>query len=348
MFSKQVKEEIALVVIKVLLSRFNSFPEDSLENRNAPFYEAFLNAFSDKLKRKIPNIPYFISLSSWLHGLSTSLGQSFFENVAHILSDGEKKAFTPDEKTLLSVTTEQIKIIGRIMTDLKNGIEEPNCLREDNLLKEASTKGEKTDADAFTADVFFQRKDNVFAIELKTVKPNASIMHDEKGKILGAKAALLLKYPNQKVHYYFGFPFDPNSQTPTGYDKKEFLRTIVGGEKYVKPEEFLIASELWEFLSGDKDAMQAILSIVNSIATPEFMDIYLFLKNGENRVLKPDRYNELLRKWFLFSELYLFENNAVFKNNTTYRRSMFLKNGDYSWNRYRKLFGLLEKESGGK
>ena len=73
------KEKIAIEIIRTLITRFDTFPEDSSNNRNAPFHEAFLNAFSDKLDGKVPDIPFFISLSSWLHGLNTTLGQTFFE-----------------------------------------------------------------------------------------------------------------------------------------------------------------------------------------------------------------------------------------------------------------------------
>ena len=44
----KVKEKIATEVIKTLVSRFDSFPEDASQNRNAPFHTAFLKAFSNK------------------------------------------------------------------------------------------------------------------------------------------------------------------------------------------------------------------------------------------------------------------------------------------------------------
>ena len=48
----KTKEKISIEVIKTLVSRFENFPEDSSDNRNAPFHEAFLNAFSDRLEKK--------------------------------------------------------------------------------------------------------------------------------------------------------------------------------------------------------------------------------------------------------------------------------------------------------
>jgi len=265
MFSKNIQEEISLAVIKVLLSRFESFPEDGTKNRNAPFHEAFLNAFSDKLENKTPNIPYLISLSSWLHGLSTSLGQSFFERAAHVLSNGEKKEFTNTQHSLLQIKTRQNEIINEIITDLQNGTKKPSLAREHELLMRASRQGEFTDANNFTADVFFENDTEIVAIELKTVKPNAGIMRGEKQKILKAKAALLLKYPDKEINFYIGFPFDPNSKTHTGYDKNHFLKTIVDGEKYFATDEVFLANELWAFLSGEETAMQQILDIINVI-----------------------------------------------------------------------------------
>ena len=87
MLDFKIKEKIALEVIRTLYHRFNNFPENADKNRNAPFHEAFLKAFSDKLQGKVPDTPFFISLSSWLHGLNTTLGQSFFEKVSHHLSN---------------------------------------------------------------------------------------------------------------------------------------------------------------------------------------------------------------------------------------------------------------------
>ncbi len=40
MIDNRKKELIAQTVIKILFSRFNSFPEDGTNNRNAPFHVA--------------------------------------------------------------------------------------------------------------------------------------------------------------------------------------------------------------------------------------------------------------------------------------------------------------------
>ncbi len=65
MISLEKKEKISHIVIKTLYAKFTDFPEDSSKNRNAPFHEAFLQAFKDKLSGKVSDIPFFVSLSSW-------------------------------------------------------------------------------------------------------------------------------------------------------------------------------------------------------------------------------------------------------------------------------------------
>ena len=73
------RERIALEVIKTLKSRFDNFPEDASDNRNAPFHEAFLKAFKMKIEEYVTDVPIFVSLASWMHGLNTSIGQSFLK-----------------------------------------------------------------------------------------------------------------------------------------------------------------------------------------------------------------------------------------------------------------------------
>lgn len=132
--SNEKIEKISLVIIKVLFSRFENFPKDALSNRNAPFHEAFLDAFSDKFKGKVIDIPFFISMSSWLHGLNTTIGQTFFEKTAHILSDGEKREFTSKKLGNLNLSSIQKSNVNEIITNLSIGRNEPDMLIENGIL----------------------------------------------------------------------------------------------------------------------------------------------------------------------------------------------------------------------
>ena len=54
--TQENKQEIAKIIIKVLKSRFDTFPEDTTQSRNAPFHKAFLSPGSTSF----PGDKYFI------------------------------------------------------------------------------------------------------------------------------------------------------------------------------------------------------------------------------------------------------------------------------------------------
>ncbi|MCP9493318.1 MAG: TdeIII family type II restriction endonuclease [Pyrinomonadaceae bacterium MAG19_C2-C3] len=341
------QEKIALEVIKVLKSRFDSFPDDLAQSRNAPFHQAFLGAFADKLTGKVLSIPFFISLSSWAHGLSTTLGQNFFENVAHILCDGAKKEFTTRRTATLKLSPSQKRAVSTIVTELSNGVRQPNVDAENELIF-VGDDVETIAATDFTADVFYQDAGQIVCLELKTVKPNKGVFKYEKDKMLEAKAALRNKYPNKEIRYYLGFPFDPLSVTPTGYDKVRFARYSVDFRKYIAPDEFLLAAELWDFLAGSERTMEMILEIINAIAMVNFLDDFEFINEVENLKIDSVAYLDLLSKWRLEREHSLAKRAAALEANMRgnatatriYNQPLFTEAGKYNEDRCVRLQAL--------
>lgn len=301
------KELIALEVIRTLKSRFDNFPEDASDNRNAPFHEAFLNAFKIRIERHVTDIPIFVSLASWMHGLNTSLGLSFFENVAHILSDGIKRKFVDQ-----LITAEQQSVISNIISGLKNHTREPNLIKEN---EEIFLKyGEPTVyATNFTADVYYEEDNTLTLIELKTVKPNSDIFKEQKNKFLNAKAALFKKFPQKELKFYLGFPFDPLNDSNVGYDKDRFFNYSIDFKKYFDKQEVLLADELWDFLSQEKETMPGILEIINSIAKPDFMEKFNFINDPKNFEINSEKFKAILSQWYLHRDLKIFNNYSKLK-----------------------------------
>lgn len=337
-----VVEQISIEIIRTLVGRFGTFPDDANANRNAPFHEAFLKAFSDKLGKDNINPQTLISLSSWLHGLNTTLGLQFFERVAHILSGGEKRAFTNEK-----ISSKQKNAISDIITNLKNSKTVPNMIEEDALIESCMGPAD-IEATNFSADVFFQDHYSIVAIELKSVKPNSEELKGEKLKILEAKAVLRRLYPKKKVSYYIGFPFDPTvveGEDECSFNKERFLANIVEGDKYFHSDEVLIASGLWDLLSGEKNTMQELLELINHISTVNFLDTFEKIRNPKKYDVKDDDYAKLLENWNLFSELSLHSNkekilSAVKGNkrlNRSYNNLCMKENGSYNEKRYDDL-----------
>lgn len=199
----------------------------------------------------------------------------------------------------------------------------------------------------FSADVFIEDNNSIIAIELKAVRPNSGEMRGEKLKILHGKAALINEFPNKKIKFFIGFPFDPtNVENETGYDKTRFMDSIINMNKYFDNEEVLLASELWDFLSGEEKTMEELLNIINSISTIEFKDIYEFLNNNNNR--ENTRYIEYLEKWNLYKELDLISNENKIKEQIKGNKSLtriyhqpVFKDGDYNIDRCNTLSKLI-------
>jgi hypothetical protein len=344
--NNKIKENISIEVIKTLVTRFESFPEDATNNRNAPFHEAFLKAFSDKLNGKVSDTPFFISLSSWLQGLNTTLGQIFFEKVAHYLCNGEKREYTSKKMGNLQITQTQKDNISNIITNLSNSTYLPNLNTENQLLFQ-NFNTQFVSALDFSADVFIEDANSITAIELKTVKPNSGEMRGEKQKILEGKAALYNHFPGRQIYFYIGFPFDPTvnpaTESTTSFHKTRFLGSIINMNKYFASNESLVANELWDFLSGQQNTMEEILEIINSISTTSFLDKFQLLSDNENRN-KPE-YIEQLTEWNLISEIELILNNATIiqnicadKNLTrVYNKTAFDGKGNYNRDRFNEL-----------
>ena len=320
------RQEISKVIIKLLKSRFDTFPEDATAPRNAPFHKAFLQAFSEKFDEAGTNVDAMISMSSWMHGLNTTLGQVFFESVAHILCNGDKRGFNGNEFRIYS---EQERIIAEIMTDLKNGERRPNVSEEDTLIAQAANNTLVTGTN-FTADCYFEDETSVVAIELKSVRPNSGETRGEKQKILKAKAALRIMYPEKDVKYYFGFPFDPTATADTEYNKNRFMNNMIEFSKFCDADEILIAEELWSYLSGEEGTMQVLLNLIRSIATIDFMEKFTFISNPANMIDNTDRYIAIAREWSLIDEIAIAQKVAILKESVvkSVEKSLYLRSFD--------------------
>jgi len=341
------KEKIAHEVIKTLISRFESFPDEAITNRNAPFHKAFLNAFKDKLEKKVNDIPFTISLSSWMHGLNTTLGQQFFENVAHIVSNGIKREWTNKKEGNLYITQKQKDTINQIITKLSTDEENPNLEKENRLIFQDDNT-EKVKAINFSADIFYEDESSITAIELKSVKPNSGEMRGEKQKILEGKAALYHKFKPKKINFFIAFPFDPTATKDAEYDKNRFLNSIINMKKSFCNDEVLLSAEFWDYISGEKNTMQEILNIINSIATVEFIQNFQFIQDKQNIIKYRKKYQNIISQWFLYNELKIIENYDKIKDNINnnkkllriFNKSPFNSKGQYNFDRKHLTFAL--------
>lgn len=351
MINDFIKEKISLEVIKVLINPSDTFSADASSNYNSPFHDAIFDSFNEKISNYSRlDVSLFISLSSWVQRINANLGKSFFESIAHHLSNGFKKQYTAKKSGNLQITQTQKSNISQIITDLSSGAQKPSLERENELIFIKDDGSELVNAIDFSADVFIEDDDSVTAIELKSVKPNSGEMRGEKQKILEGKAALYRQFPGKQINFYLGFPFDPtvnNQQDCCSYDKTRFFNSIINLDKSFAHNETLLSSELWDFLSDEQNTMQQILGIINAISTTNFLDKFRLINNRDN--FASPAYQETLQEWSLISELNLVENDIRIKQaiqgnrNLTriYNKLPFDNKGNYNFDRYITLTDLV-------
>lgn len=337
MIAKLQKERIAVETVKVLYCQIKEITQTINSRQTKQYIETLFHSLFDW---KFGTI----SLSSWMHGLNTSLGQSFFERTAYILSNSKKKDFKNN-----TITELQISEISKIITELQNrrGDTKPNLQSENERIWSAN-HGAEDSAHDFTIDIFWEDETEVVAIEAKTVRPNSDVSKLTKDKILRAKCVLKKLYPNKNVKYFYGFPFDPYGVNPTTSDKTEFMRKNVNFSKYFAEDEVLLASEFWDYISGTPRTMETILEIINQIATAEFPAKREFLQNKSNAEIHEQEYMELLDLWQLGREKTLIENEEQIKQKISgnkaltrvFNQDIFIK-GDYNENRVSQMLDLI-------
>ena len=66
-------------------------------------------------------------------------------------------------------------------------------------------------------------------------------------------------------------------------------------------EEVLLSSEFWDYISEEKNTMQEILNIINSIATTDFMKNFQYIQDKQN--IKEIKYKKILEQWYFNSTL---------------------------------------------
>ena len=280
-----------------------------------------------------------------MHGLNTSIGQSFFERTAQILCDGEKRKFKD-----LTITASQQAVISEIISSLKNKKRKPN-LKQENKDIFSRTGKSNISIPNFDADVYYEDSKNIVLIEIKTVKPNSGIFKVEKEKILLAKAALKNLHLEKNIYFYLAFPFDPLNDTKSGYDKERFFNYSVDFKKFFDTDEVLLADEFWNFLSNVKETMNDILSIINSISKPDFMSNYNFINQPQNINSNLNHYKKLLTQWYLYRELNTFDNRKTLiqiskkdkKIEKLLNQNLFDTEGKYKLDRINALYQSLYK-----
>ena len=92
-------------------------------------------------------------------------------------------------------------------------------------------------------DLFLQKDNNVYLIDIKTAKPNKGGFKEFKRTLLTWVASFAYSNPNLDIHTLIAIPYNP-------YEPKPYERWTMAGMLDLDSE-LKVASEFWNFLGGN-------------------------------------------------------------------------------------------------
>lgn len=239
--SKEKHEVIKNVLRESLRNKFQNYKP---ETKHMPFHTRLLG--KDRM-----------ALFSFIQSLNTTFGTSIYEPVAISLAESHFKKATFQAKPYDYISSDAHSVIQKIMDGLTTSTSSPDKVNEIEAIRKVCQKGKMSKVKLTKIDILLESKTNdLFLIDLKTVKPNIGEFKGFKRTLLEWTAAELARDPQAKVNTIIGIPYNP-------YEPEPYARWTMKGMFDLK-KEILVAEELWEFFGG-KDTYKDLLDCFEEV-----------------------------------------------------------------------------------
>ena len=222
-----------------------------------------------------------MALYSFIHSLSTNFGTAIFEQVAMGIAAGNfsivelqvdivgqfiaaGRPLDPKRRRARRNTTPVFRkgaqdAITDIVARLRAATAQPNHAAEIAQISERAQSGEEVTDKLRNVDIFLSTGNQVFLIDLKTVKPNVSGFEKYKEDMLRWAAAVLHRDSNADVRIAIAIPYNP-------YEPEPYQRwTMRGMLEIDNQSQLMVAQEFWNFLAGGDDIYEDLLSCFENV-----------------------------------------------------------------------------------
>ena len=224
------KQQIKLVEETIRTSLRNKFEKHNPEPAVMPFHTRLLG--KDRL-----------ALYSFIHSLNTNFGTTIFEPVAAALASNNFKIAKKQTKSGTKISTAAQFEIQKIMDELTSANTKPDKQKEIEIIRKVCREGEMRNVKPTRVDIYLESKsDEIYLIDIKTVKPNKGGFKEFKRTLLEWTAIVLAENPDAKVNTLIAIPYNP-------YDPKPYSRWTMAGMLDLE-NELKVAEEFWDFLGG--------------------------------------------------------------------------------------------------
>jgi len=232
--NEKQKEEIRKLLRKKLDDKLKKYERES---SSMPFLV------------KIMQEPSQVAAYSFIHSISTTLGQSIYEEMAKIVASSNFDSVKTGYDVNGTLSDDASLLISQIMNEYKNKTRKADKLAEVNeIVALQSSGGQKL---TVRADLFLKKGDNEYYIEIKTAKPNIDVFNKSKEKLL--KWVAIRKKP---VTTIIAIPYNPLYPKP-------YTRFTIQGVLDLE-RELYVAERFWDFLGGYNTYIE-ILEIFDQI-----------------------------------------------------------------------------------
>ena len=179
------------------------------------------------------------------------LGMSIYEEVAKIIAEPLSDEVGVKVDVGGTLSDEQLKVIEKIVSELRDGKRKVNKNKEiEEVLGASAVKGMSYKKDRI-ADFFMKRGNKEYYFEIKTVKPNIDVFTSSKIKLLQWVAR-----KQKPIATILAFPYNP-------YHPQPYTRFTEQGV-IDKEQELLVGKEFWDFL-GEKGTYEKLLEVFDEV-----------------------------------------------------------------------------------
>lgn len=180
-----------------------------------------------------------------VQSIFTTFGMSVFEEIARLVAQTHFDEVVPQFKLRKTLTKQASDVVSDLIDDLRNKRSKPNATLEFNKLRNSTfSLRDSLERDTVKVDLLLRRQQEVFLIDIKTVKPNKSNILDYKRQILEWTAQGYAQFGTKcDIKSAIAMPYNPYHPEPYLRFNIEQIFDIDGGQ-------LLVGENFWNFLAG--------------------------------------------------------------------------------------------------
>lgn len=183
------------------------------------------------------------AMFSFIQSINTDFGTSIWEQIAVIFTESAGYEAKRQYTLLGEINEDTERLINQIYQKLRKGEQEPNKIKEIELIRSSIKTGEpKKDPDSIV-DLFIVIKKEENYFDITSAKPNIKEFASLKLKLLRWIALRLSQDKNAHVFTRIAIPYNP-------YHPKPYQRWTLKNLYDLDHGELLVGEEFWNFVGG--------------------------------------------------------------------------------------------------